>query len=692
MSRDADDARRENRGVGRVGTAPTGSGAPVIIGVASAGLALIGLAIVPFNTRVPEAAFSDYAIPDLAGAVVLSLVGGWLTARRPDKLVSRLLLVVGVGAAISFFSTEYAALVRVARPRSPLPFGALAGAMAQFAFIVPNLGLRTLLLFAFPDGLNRTAGRVVGVAAAAAAMAIALAVVGLHTPSFGPLSAPALAPFGRWAQKWVDLGLAIVTGAGVARLMVLTRRARPPARGALACFSAGALALFVAYAVPPLVRLVSPRSDPTARVGPLLLTVAVLLLSGATVAAILRYRLWDIDVILRRSLVFACVTACLTIAYLATAAIASAVFGGRGVAAFVGPALVVAGIANPVRTWVQQGVHRLLYGDRAVPDSALASLGRRLGSVADPEAVLPAIAVAIASSLRVPYVRVAVAGIEGPQLAAEWGRDLCGTVEVPLIAHGEAIGRLDVGRREPGQELDPRDGRLLDDLARQAALAALLLRRTQELQRSRERLVGAREEERRRLRRDLHDGLGPALAATTLQLDEAAELIPADANAATDLVRTLSARTQDLIGDVRRLVYELRPPTLDELGLVGAIRQLGGTLSAALSFDVESSPPEPRLPAAVEVALWRIAAEAMTNVSRHAVARHCRVKLRASRTRVELEVTDDGRGIDGARPGVGLTSARERAEELGGTCWAGPSGEGGTVVRVTIPLSGDRVE
>jgi signal transduction histidine kinase len=397
--------------------------------------------------------------------------------------------------------------------------------------------------------------------------------------------------------------------------------------------------------------------------------------------------LWDIDVVLRRSLLLASMSLCLAAAYLGIVSVADALFGGQRLESAVGAALVIGGIAAPLRSWLQRRVDRLFYGDRAAPDAAVAQLGRRVGDVADRDAVLPEIAGAIAESLRVPYVALDVVDDEGSRLAAEWGRDRFGTERVVLNAQGEVVGHLDVGRREPGTALDPRDLRLLRDLTRHAALAALALRRTHELQQSRQRLVGTREEERRRLRRDLHDGLGPALAATTLQLDEAAELVRTDPNAARTLLQALRIRTQDLITEVRRLVYELRPPALDELGLVGAIRQQAANLSSATVFEVVADPETPALPAAVEVALWRIAGEAMTNVSRHAGARTCQIVVRVTPSHAELEVRDDGRGLNGARPGVGLTSVRERAAELGGTVCTEPSSEGGTVLRAVIPLA-----
>jgi signal transduction histidine kinase len=214
------------------------------------------------------------------------------------------------------------------------------------------------------------------------------------------------------------------------------------------------------------------------------------------------------------------------------------------------------------------------------------------------------------------------------------------------------------------------------------------VRLTADLQHSRERLVTAREEERRRIRRDLHDGLGPALASLTLKLDAARNLLARDPATAEALLLELKTQTQTAIADIRRLVYGLRPPALDELGLVSAIREHAARNVSADSLRVSVEAPEslPPLPAAVEVAAYRIALEALTNVARHAQAKNCTVALTIKED-LRLEISDDGVGLPpGHRLGVGLTSMRERAEELGGTCIIERRAASGTRVSATLPL------
>jgi signal transduction histidine kinase len=243
--------------------------------------------------------------------------------------------------------------------------------------------------------------------------------------------------------------------------------------------------------------------------------------------------------------------------------------------------------------------------------------------------------------------------------------------------------------RSPGEGFSDADRRLLKDLARQAEVAVHAVRLTTDLQHSRERLVATREEERRRLRRDLHDGLGAQLAGLNVQAGTLRRLIPRDPGAAEEVVVELREELRSAIADIRRLVYDLRPPALDDLGLVESLRRIAeryGSEGEHLRVSVEAPEELPNLPAAVEVAVYRITQEALTNVVRHARAHSCVVQLAVNED-VVLEIVDDGVGIPAQRSaGVGLSSMRERASELGGSCVVQPTREGGTQVLVRLPL------
>jgi signal transduction histidine kinase len=307
--------------------------------------------------------------------------------------------------------------------------------------------------------------------------------------------------------------------------------------------------------------------------------------------------------------------------------------------------------------------------------------------------MLADVAEAVARSLALPYVAIEVRSPDGTTRTVAWGRRHGEPVGLALTHRGEAIGRLLVMPRKVGGRLSERDRRLLEDLAHPVALTVSAIELSAGLQRAREQLVTAREEERRRLRRDLHDGLGPTLAGIVMQLDAASNLLRRDPDAVEPVLEGLRTAAQDAVGDIRRLVYELRPPALDELGLIGAIREWTDRLFQStdeqglrLSFD---APPElPRLPAAVEVAALRIVQEALANVAHHSRARSCRIGLSAGHE-LTIDIDDDGRGLLGSdRPGVGLSSMRERASELGGSCTVTSPHGGGTRVHAILPLSG----
>ena len=330
-----------------------------------------------------------------------------------------------------------------------------------------------------------------------------------------------------------------------------------------------------------------------------------------------------------------------------------------------------------------------MYGERDDPYAVTSRLGRRLEATLAPESVLPTIAETIAQALKLPYAAILLKEGEGFRTAAAYGSPRGEPETLPLVYQREEIGRLVLSPRAPGEGFSDADRSLLEDLARQAEVAVHAVRLTTDLQHSRERLVATREEERRRLRRDLHDGLGAQLAGLNIQAGTLRRLIPRDIDAADELVVELREELRGAISDIRRLVYDLRPPALDDLGLTEALRQLAtryGSKDEPLRVVVEAPEDIPDLSAAVEVAVYRIVQEALTNVARHARAQTCVVRLTMDED-VTLEIVDNGVGIPAERSaGVGLSSMRERASELGGTCVVEPAPEGGTQVLVRLPL------
>jgi signal transduction histidine kinase len=442
------------------------------------------------------------------------------------------------------------------------------------------------------------------------------------------------------------------------------------------------LASEVAYAISP---------------GPAALALGALgggLVPVAIGVAVLRYRLYDIDVLLSRAALYGSLSAVVAGVYLAVVGLARGLFGAeRSLAVQVLATVLAAAALWPLRDRVQRWVDRMFYGDRGAPYEALTRLGRQVEQAADAGSALDSVAGAVAGSLRLPYAAVELRVGDGWAPAAAYGQPPPDVVAFPLISQRETVGRLLVGRRAPGEQLGPDDERLLADLARQAGPAAHAVALRKALDASRARRVAAREEERRRLRRDLHDGLGPTLAGLTLGLDTA-RAAAGGQHELHELLGRLKAETQRAVADVRRIVYGLRPPALDALGLAGSLREEVGRLQCqapmlAVSLDIPADGLA-ELPAAVEVAAYRIVTEALTNVARHARATRCSVRIHLGHC-LGVGVRDDGAGLpEGWRAGVGITSMRERVAELGGELLIETAVPHGTVITARLPAREQR--
>jgi signal transduction histidine kinase len=422
--------------------------------------------------------------------------------------------------------------------------------------------------------------------------------------------------------------------------------------------------------------------------------------------AVTRYHLWDIDLVINRTLVYGALTACVLGIYALVVGALGAFFHARGnwLIAFLATGLVAL-LFQPLRERLQRGVNRLLYGRRDEPFEVLARLGQRVEDTFSPERVLPTMVETVAETLKLPYVAIAVGQGEELRIAESYGKPATMPQSYTLTHQGRPIGQLLVGRRAPEEAFTPAEERLLRNIARQAGTAVHALQLTADLQRARQQIVTSREEERRRLRRDLHDGLGPSLAAQILKIGSARALLAAQPEMADKLLAEIETDIERTLAEVRRIVYDLRPAELDQRGLAGALRayaeavesgELGDT-HPHLTIRVEIPDTLPPLPAAVEVAAYHIAREALTNVVRHAGAQHCTLRLAVDGGedgRLHLSIQDDGRGLPGGEPGgvgvpagVGLTSMRERAGELGGACTVQAEPGAGTRITAVLPLS-----
>jgi two-component system NarL family sensor kinase len=415
---------------------------------------------------------------------------------------------------------------------------------------------------------------------------------------------------------------------------------------------------------------------------PVEVLLAIPLIPLAVTVAIVRQELLDVRLVVARLLAWMMLLLAVVLGYVALVALIGRVTPvSLRWSAFVSVLLVI--IAVPLLPRLQRLVDGALYGDRGDPARVVSRLGEQL---ATPDAGLQGAVTTIRTSLRLPYLAierdgtVLVSDGEPSERVHPW----------PLTHDGTSDGQMTIGLRAGERELAAADRRALAMLADPVAVAVHSTVVSEELQASRERIIAAQEEERRRLRRELHDGLGPTLTGIAFAADAAANTIDDDPEQSQRLLTTLRRDTRAALADVRRLVDNLRPPTLDELGLVGALRQRADQLAwraDGQSVHVRLDVPEevPTLPAASEVATYRIATEALTNVVRHSQATGATVRLRCNE-RLELSVTDDGPPNGAWAAGVGLNAMQERAAELGGSFQAGPTPTGGRVV-ASFPLS-----
>jgi signal transduction histidine kinase len=403
--------------------------------------------------------------------------------------------------------------------------------------------------------------------------------------------------------------------------------------------------------------------------------------------AITRYRLWNFDLVINRTLVYGALAISLVVIYVLMIAGLGLLF--QSSESLLIP-LLATGVAilvfQPLRARLQGAVNRMMYGERDDPAVVLTRLGEQLEQTATPEATLQGIVHTVAQTLKLPYVAIELG--EAEEIIASHGTAVDVPFRLPLRYQGQIVGGMLVAPRSADWTLGAKDQQLLESIARQAGAVAYTAHLTGDLIRARQRLVSAREEERRRIRRDLHDGLGPQLASLSLKLDAARNLLESRPDEANRLLSETKEQVQDAVKDIRRLVYNLRPPTLDELGLMSALRERAATYGEGQGPHIYVEGPEklPSLPAAVEVAAYRIIQEAVNNAAQHGEASHCWIQVELD-TGLSIDIIDDGVGfVEGTRAGVGITSMRERTDELGGSFRIDPGSKGGTSVQAWLPI------
>ncbi|MBD2760846.1 hypothetical protein IEE94_15200 [Yimella sp. cx-573] len=594
-------------------------------------------------------------------ASLVPVVVGLLVARR-QRLIGLLLVLHGL--SVGLMLTHW--------PRADSRADLVVEQLSQGAWVFMFLWI-TWVAYLLPDGhhSSRFARRWVHMCLLGV-VGFLIGAVGSDPDGFRQANGGAAPPL-VWLPPAVSaalgaVGLLFVVAflfGGVMAVVRRLRRSKGEARRQLLWLVLGAIPVPITLLVGWTFHFVLHRDGGSAF--DVLLATMAIALPVCIGIAVLRHRLFDIELVLSRTLVYVTLLLFAIAVYAAALAIADKLLGNDDAGGVLAVAIVAIAV-HPAYSLVRTRIERLVYGLRSAPQDAIRLLSER-AKAADPHGIVDAVTDAVREAV---HAKTVVLGPPGS-----------GT---PVEYRGEHLGDLAV-ETYPGHTLSSVDKALLCDLAQYAAVLVKSERLNAELRESRSQLVTGREEERKRLRRDLHDGVGPSLAAIVLKLN-AAQSRP-DARARDAILAEAREEVKSAIGEIRRLVDDLRPPAIDEVGLVDAIRQRADSLAGEVSFEVVGVTTRP-LPAAVEVAVFRISAEAMTNVVRHSGASRCRVELTACNGELELTVSDNGRGAGhGRHDGVGFNSMRDRAAEVGGTLTIANRAEGGTVVSAVLPLSDD---
>ncbi|MER7369430.1 sensor histidine kinase [Nonomuraea wenchangensis] len=621
-------------------------------------------------------------VPDHAAGLAFPLTGAFLIRHRPRLRLAWVMCVGGLGSSVAVMAVG---LQNASAAGGDLESAGWLRVVAVAGWAVAACTLASLLPLLSPDD-RLPSRRWLAVAVLSVAANLAEGVRNAVRPAPltqrypevipNPLAVEALAPYNASLQAGLTLVINGCVVLGVLSLVGRMRRAAPAGRRQIA-WPLSAFVVYTAFV------LLGPDYWALATVWTALIPVAIAF-------AVLRHRLYGIDTVISRTVVATGLVVTVGAVYFGVSALAGLVLSDYDQIAGLAATLAAGALFQPLRARLRRMTDAMLYGRHGRPEELARRLTIEVGA-REPANALAAVTSVVRDGLGVTGVVVEVGG--AADAAGEPGRaemrvelGVAGAKPrvVPLVWHGEPVGRMLVGPPGPRRFSAAYTERLIGAAVPYVADVAHAVLMAADLQRSRERILTAREEERRRLRRDLHDGLGMALTNMAMSLSIARINLREAPSAADALLLDLRTGMDAVSQEVRELVYGLRPPTLDDLGLAGAVRALAAEPGPPVEVVVEGETDD--LPAAVEVAAYRIAQEALTNVRKHAAAGHVTVTLARSAGALVVRVRDDGKGLPAARrSGVGFASMRERAAELGGTCLITSPGTG-TQVEAALPL------
>jgi len=631
------------------------------LAIVLAGVAVVGALLLGIDS---ETAWSSFLITNTAIGLSAAPCGLLIARAKPDNPIGWLFLITGVAPLLTAAVTPFM-IYGAAHDWTQLTLRVLV-TINMFAWSWGVFCCLPLILQLFPTGKPLSRRWVVLCWLTVANALLGNMFVG-PTPEYGA-SSFLVAPW--WA---VTEGIAAVVTpfiilASVASLVVRYVRGTETVRQQI-------LWLMIAVVLVILINVPVWFAIPTGQ--NILLLLSFPLIPAAVTIAVLRHGLYDVRIVVSRVIMYALLTGAVIAVYVGLVAVLDRILRGAG--APVVAALAIALAFNPVRVRLQRLVDRAVYGARHDPVAAVSAVGQRLAGDD-----LNGVANALRDSLRLSYA--AIESPDGDIVAS--GEPSANPQSWPLSYDGQQVGNLVVGPRPGEDRLSRADQKVVDLVATPMAIVLHARALTEDVKASRERVIDAAEEERTRLRRELHDSLGPLLTGAALKADGIGLAARHRPERAESLANELAEQLRHAVEAVRQLAYGLRPAALDELGLVGALREEGGRLGP-VKVTIDAPETLPALPSSVEVAAYRIAAEALTNVVRHSDATLASVRLITADGTLKMIITDDGSPSAPWAPGLGLTSIQLRASEVGGACQAGPTAEGGRVA-ATLPLRADR--
>jgi signal transduction histidine kinase len=667
---------------------------------------LIGAVLmVPAGIAASERTLPSEYFETMLGVAVASylVLGALIVRRQAGNVIGWLFLALAFSVEVWILSTSYAVYGAALHPGS-LPGVTVAGWIGHWS-AVPLFALFIPIFLLFPNGhLPSPRWRVmmwawaIGASIALVGNALSQVAYTVGTGTCPPrpgeivacLSNPIVLGFGPTIEVITAIAglLTFLTAPATLVAVILRfRRARGEERQQIKLVAFVGIAFFAGFFL-----FLLPFGDPgadsdfawVAAIGfAVVSTILVLGLPLACGVAILKYRLYDVDVVIRKTVVFTLVAGALTAVYLAVLGLATV---GRVSRIAVG-AVLLAVTFNPVRRAARSIADRLVYGKRASAYEVLTEFSGRVGEAYANEDVLPRMATILASGTGASSARVLLRVGGDLREVAAVGEPETDERVVPVVHQGEELGALAV-TMPANDPLDPARERLIADLASQAGLVLRNARLIEELRASRQRLVAAQDEERRKLERNIHDGAQQQLVALTVNQRLAAALVAKDPERAVAMLEQLQADSQQVLEDLRDLARGIYPPLLADKGLVAALESQAR--KAAVPTTVEGDGLG-RYPQDVEAAVYFSTLEALNNVAKYAEATSARVRLASDDGRLLFEVVDDGRGFDtdATDYGTGLQGMADRLDAIGGSLVVRSAPGGGTTVMGTIPTHGE---